>query len=82
MGQNASAHAPSAKNKQYQVFRNGVSIGCTSAATKNAAKVWVAKNVLSTHMGEWRKRLGGYQYATTIGVTYDFEPVLKLKVGL
>lgn len=62
------------KPQVYLVYRNG-ELCERITGTKRSAKLWVAANVTSTHMGSWRKAYDGYRYDTTIGVYYAFVSV-------
>ncbi len=63
---------------QFQVFRNGVSVGFTEAdrgPTKEACYSWLKKRTIGFDglSGEWRKRGGdGWQYDTG-AYQFDFE---------
>ena len=59
-------------SKVFLVYKNDSLKTDVIDATKSAAKKWVRENVLSTHIGEWRKTSEGYEYATSIGAYYQF----------
>lgn len=58
----------------FKVYRNGILVGETeSASKKNAIRFMREGRVkIGTHMGEWRRKVNGYLYETTVGVTVDF----------
>jgi hypothetical protein len=60
------------KYEGFKIVLNGKTIGSTLSATKADCKKWVKDNILFTHMGEWRKIQGGYEYSTTVGRYYQF----------
>jgi len=67
------------------VFKNGVHVANLWPATKAHAKRFIKKEITSTHMGEWRKlsdnfHAEGWEYSTTIGVSYQFKKLSKHRV--
>jgi len=50
--------------------------------TKADCKAWIKRNVLSTHMGYWKRIENGLEYSTTIGQYYTFkrEESLEAKI--
>lgn len=58
----------------FKVYRNGQLVGETNSASMAAARRFIkeGKVTIGTHMGEWRRRVQGYTYNTTVGVTVEF----------
>ncbi len=57
--------------KQFNVYLNDKWID-KIYGSKAEARRWVARNVTSTHMGQWIRLSNGFEYATTIGQYYQF----------
>lgn len=58
---------------QFRVSLNGDRTESICIASLKSAKEWIKAHVLSTHMGQWRRIDGGYEYSTTIGRYYTFK---------
>lgn len=58
--------------KLFTVYMNDEKLPHLVNATLRDAKMFIRGYVVSTHMGQWRKINGGYEYATTIGRYYKF----------
>ena len=56
----------------FRVWCNDKHLG-TIPATKRAAREFIRDRArIGTHMGQWIKKLNGYEYATTVGQYYQF----------
>lgn len=64
--------------KGFAVYCNDIYVGFVAKRTKKAVKDWIRFGVISTHMGEFRKSLDGYEYHTTIGRNYAFKLAEKV----
>jgi hypothetical protein len=59
---------------QFFIVRlNGERLPHLVSATKADAKQFIRGYETSTHMGQWRRIDGGYEYSTTIGRYYTFK---------
>ena len=67
----------------FKVYRNGQFLGETMTASKKEAQASIRSGCLlggiapgtiniGTHMGQWQRKINGYYYHTTVGVTIDF----------
>lgn len=56
----------------FKIYYNGEYRGDTFSASLKQCKQWIKGAIVSTHMGEWKRRPTGYAYFTTTGVTVDF----------
>lgn len=58
--------------QRFTIYVNGVKLLFDIPATKRDAQRYIRMFLVSTHMGQWVKIHGGYEYNTTIGKNYTF----------
>lgn len=58
----------------FKVYRNGNYVTDLPNASLKTCKSFIRSGgvFIGTHMGEWQRKVNGYYYHTTTGVTVDF----------
>lgn len=71
-GKRKATNMKRTKQKRFAIIVNGVELMFDIPATKKAAQDYIRRYLVSTHMGQWVRIPGGYEYHTTIGKYYSF----------